>query len=59
MPVNPDPPRFGRYTLLRPIGRGGMGAVYEAEHVHLGKRVALKTLHAPALAAWLADPAAQ
>ncbi len=50
MPVTPAPPRFGRYTLLRPIGRGGMGAVYEAEHVHLGKRVALKTLHAPALA---------
>jgi eukaryotic-like serine/threonine-protein kinase len=50
VPVTPAPPRFGRYTLLRPIGRGGMGAVYEAEHVHLGKRVALKTLHAPALA---------
>lgn len=36
---------FGRYRVLRAIGRGGMGAVYEAEHIDLEKRVALKTLH--------------
>ncbi|MEZ4408848.1 MAG: serine/threonine-protein kinase [Polyangiales bacterium] len=30
---------------MRCIGRGGMGAVYEAEHADLEKRVALKTLH--------------
>ncbi len=36
---------FGRYAVVRPIGRGGMGLVFEAEHLHLHKRVALKTLH--------------
>jgi len=36
---------FGRYAVVRRIGTGGMGAVYEATHVDLQKRVALKTLH--------------
>ena len=32
---------FGRYCVVREIGRGGMGAVYEAVHSDLEKRVAL------------------
>jgi eukaryotic-like serine/threonine-protein kinase len=34
----------GRYELLRVIGQGGMGTVYEVRHRALGKRFALKAL---------------
>lgn len=40
---------FGRYTIVREIGRGGMGAVFEARHSQLKKLVALKTMHGAAL----------
>ncbi len=36
----------GRYLIERLIGEGGMGAVYQAEHTHMRKRMAVKVLHA-------------
>ena len=35
----------GKYRIERLIGRGGMGAVFQATNVAIGKRVALKFLH--------------
>lgn len=41
----PIPPRIGRFRVLREIGRGGMGVVYEAQQEDPDRRVALKVIH--------------
>src|SRR4051812_9034620 len=38
------PDRVGSYRLLRPLGAGGMGSVFEAESDDCGERVAIKLL---------------
>jgi eukaryotic-like serine/threonine-protein kinase len=35
----------GKYRIVRMIGEGGMGAVYEGEHAVIRRRVAIKVLH--------------
>lgn len=38
------PDQLGEYRIVREIGRGGMGIVYEADHIPMQRRVALKVL---------------
>jgi len=46
---------LGKYRVVQPLGAGGMGTVYQAEHVEISKPVALKVLSS----ALAADPKAQ
>ncbi len=48
--TDPLPPRsIGDFTILREIGRGGMGIVYEAIEESLGRHVAIKVMSAAGL----------
>ena len=36
----------GKWRIVAPLGRGGMGAVYEGQNIAIGKKVALKFIDA-------------
>jgi serine/threonine-protein kinase len=40
----PQPEQMGPYRILRPLGRGGMGVVYQGVHIETGESAAVKVL---------------
>jgi eukaryotic-like serine/threonine-protein kinase len=46
--LRPGSVLIGKYEIVRPIGRGGFGLVYEARHLGLGTGVAVKILNSEA-----------
>jgi eukaryotic-like serine/threonine-protein kinase len=48
--VEPGQVLDGKYRIVRLIGEGGMGAVFEGENIRINRRVAIKVLHGAALA---------
>lgn len=45
MGLNPDDVIDGKYRIVRLLGEGGMGAVYEGLNTRIQRRVAIKVLH--------------
>ena len=43
------PEKLGRYTIVRVLGKGAMGVVYEGRDPNIGRRVAIKTARAELL----------
>jgi serine/threonine protein kinase len=46
--VDPNPligQSIGKYRIVKLLGQGGMGAVFEAQHETINQRVAIKVLH--------------
>src|SRR5262245_12349114 len=39
-----DPGRIGKYVVIRKVGKGGMGSVYEATDATLDRNIAIKTM---------------
>src|SRR3954451_12430567 len=46
MSLQPGEVIEGKYRIVRLLGEGGMGAVYEGENTRIHRRVAIKVLHA-------------
>src|SRR5258708_2349918 len=38
--------KIGHYRVIRQLGQGGMGAVFEGVHEYIGRHAAIKVLHA-------------